>query len=1264
MAATYVLTIAGVQKNLQVGSLQIRESANGVNTISFDVLSRDGSYSPAMDAEVILTENGSRIFGGRINAPAKSRPNNGIGGSGILTRVSAHDFNEFASRRYINGTIPAGTMKSQLQIIVTYLDGPYGVSLDAAQVDGPNIPEIVCDFTRIDELLTKIVELASQIAGSGYYWEIDYDKELRIAEASSVAAPFNVTDTNGTTVGNISVEPTRADYANKIYGRFNNAAVNAYAHLDATANLSNGETVTMGSRTYTFQTVLTNVNGNVLIGSDLEESLYHLAAALSADVGSGTIFAAATTENTQVFASAWGATRLTVKAHTAGASGNSIGVSETAANASWITEGGGSTSNLDFGADAALSNVVQAQDDAEIASDAKLKERVETYADVYSVELAQAFAEASLAIAILEQQKVTYTTRRTGIRPGMTQTITHAGLGLSGTFVVSEVSTSGNARFTERRVVALSGTTAVLPDRDTVQSWGGGSSSRSTAIAAIIGSGSGSSGSGGGIGGSGTTGKIPKFSGSATLTDSILSESSGSITLAGVLDVNGFGTHLFNSGGTGGQTVRVRNTTAGTGNYAWVAVGNDANDSLTGLYAMSSTYTTSAQFVANGSVLQGVGAGGLSLAATGGALRMYWSGTTLKLQGSGSDLTPGSNYTINLGSLSSKFLTLHAAELWVETLVAQNTMATIGGRVLVAPTNILTADLATGTTTLTVKYNNLANGDRVYLEADGKVEWMAVTSGAGGSAGAYTYTVTRNLDGSGANVWFSGDAVLNTGTTGDGFIDLYSTSGVLSGTGPTIVGNVRTGTTYNNIAARWAIGNLNGLYGYGSDEYGAAFGNASAAHILIDATNGIRIRHSSTDKITLDASGNAAFSGSVTATAGFIGGWAIAAGQLNATNMALVSGAAGTARVQVGTGSDESGIVSTSAGSDIAFWSGIGFASRASAPFRVTAAGDLVATSATITGSITSTSGTIGGWTINSTSLTGGNATLAASGNLTLGTGDDVVRLSADDGTYRLWIGHATAASAPFRVGKTGGFVATNAVITGDITANTLDANGGTIGSLTVDGTLTVGGGGSVVAGGVSLTSAGLSLNAGDITITAANGIVIGSGAATGSKRIQLGSFTLYGTGSRFFMDAGLTLDGGVIVNNSGVAGFVQASEFLVGDVIEFVNIGANTGTTVVWSSGDGSFYKDSSSIRYKENVAPWAPDSRVASLFAQVRPITFDYKAARAAKGVLGFAAEDLALIDPRLVNLDKDGLPESVRVQALIAYLFEAVRELRARA
>lgn len=296
--------------------------------------------------------------------------------------------------------------------------------------------------------------------------------------------------------------------------------------------------------------------------------------------------------------------------------------------------------------------------------------------------------------------------------------------------------------------------------------------------------------------------------------------------------------------------------TSGSGNTGWTTTG------LTG----SGTANTVAKWTGTTAL------GNSTITDTGTTVTIAPSGDIV-VNPTGNDVLPTTNYDINLGIPTLKFLSLSVGELIAETLVAQDVLATIGGRVIVAPTTLLTADLTNVATTIQVKHNNLASGDRVYLQASPsgtpQVEFMAVTSGAGGSAGAYTYSVTRNLDGSGANTWSAGDAVLNTGTTGDGLIDIYSTSGVLSGSGPTIVGNVRTGTTYSNIEPRWALGNLNGLYGYGVDTYGAVVGIPSSSRIMFDPTNGIRIYGSDNDeKLTIDMSGNAIFDGSLTVGTG------------------------------------------------------------------------------------------------------------------------------------------------------------------------------------------------------------------------------------------------------------------------------------------------------------------------------------------------------------------------------------------------------------
>lgn len=212
----------------------------------------------------------------------------------------------------------------------------------------------------------------------------------------------------------------------------------------------------------------------------------------------------------------------------------------------------------------------------------------------------------------------------------------------------------------------------------------------------------------------------------------------------------------------------------------------------------------------------------------------------------GNDVRPEVNYDLNFGTLDKKWLTIHGAELRVETLVAAETMTMINGRAVIGSNaTILIADLAPDATAIDVKHNGLVNGDILWMETIGQVEFMAAASGPTTITGGFRYSVTRNLDGSGANQWYAGDAVTNLGTTGTGWIDIYSIRGMKTAAqvGPTIVGNVRNSTTFNDWSEHWAIGNLNGLYGYGVTTFGVAFGKyaAGTAHITIDATNGYRI---------------------------------------------------------------------------------------------------------------------------------------------------------------------------------------------------------------------------------------------------------------------------------------------------------------------------------------------------------------------------------------------------------------------------------------
>lgn len=118
--------------------------------------------------------------------------------------------------------------------------------------------------------------------------------------------------------------------------------------LTATGNFADNDTVTTGSKVYTLQTTLTNVDGNVLIGATASDSLDNLIAAINLGAGSGTLYAAATTANGFVSAAAGPGDTMDVAALTAGAGGNAIATTETSANASWggATLSGGSTANF------------------------------------------------------------------------------------------------------------------------------------------------------------------------------------------------------------------------------------------------------------------------------------------------------------------------------------------------------------------------------------------------------------------------------------------------------------------------------------------------------------------------------------------------------------------------------------------------------------------------------------------------------------------------------------------------------------------------------------------------------------------------------------------------------------------------------------------------------------------------------------------------------------------------------------------------------
>lgn len=214
------------------------------------------------------------------------------------------------------------------------------------------------------------------------------------------------------------------------------------------------------------------------------------------------------------------------------------------------------------------------------------------------------------------------------------------------------------------------------------------------------------------------------------------------------------------------------------------------------------------------------------------------------------ELAPLQAYRTMLGTDATPYLSVSAAELNVGTLVARERITSIGGSLWITRSPTLTAAITAGATSIQVSHNNLLSGDRLLLQDIGKVEFMAVTSGPSG-AGPYTYTVTRNLDGTGADAWNAGDTVVSTGGVGDGWWEWYADRGVRAGTeiGPTGCANVRTGLGHADWRAALCLGNLRGKYGYGAANiFGLATGDPAGVWFSAEATNGIRYFANGTDQ--------------------------------------------------------------------------------------------------------------------------------------------------------------------------------------------------------------------------------------------------------------------------------------------------------------------------------------------------------------------------------------------------------------------------------
>ena len=205
--------------------------------------------------------------------------------------------------------------------------------------------------------------------------------------------------------------------------------------------------------------------------------------------------------------------------------------------------------------------------------------------------------------------------------------------------------------------------------------------------------------------------------------------------------------------------------------------------------------------------------------------------------------------------------------------------------------------------------------------------------------------------------------------------------------------------------------------------------------------------------------------GTITATAGAIGGFTIGSTDLQGSG----------------------GVIGLASSGSIRIWSGS--ATPSAAAFQVDSLGNL-----------TATAGFIGGLSIDST--------------LGLKLGSTTNTRGISTGATAFYAGSATPSTAPFHVNTNGDLVATSAIVYGTINTGNITASGGTIGGITINAGSLTSANWSVTSAGVmtstSGTIGGLTIGASSLTIPAGKTLTNADGdtwSSTGITLVSAGSF-------------------------------------------------------------------------------------------------------------------------------------------------------------
>lgn len=179
------VTIGGVDRTTLIEDLTIIDNINSqVDTLDFPITKAPGdSYVPPLNAEVIVTRDSVRIFGGVITSIKDQL----IGEGSLRFSVTANDFTFQLNQKLVVERYEGQTINYIINDLITKYAPTFTTTNVMADI---LVNSIAFNRITLSECFRKLAELVN------YNWYVDYYKDLHFFPSNGEVAPFNAVDGN------------------------------------------------------------------------------------------------------------------------------------------------------------------------------------------------------------------------------------------------------------------------------------------------------------------------------------------------------------------------------------------------------------------------------------------------------------------------------------------------------------------------------------------------------------------------------------------------------------------------------------------------------------------------------------------------------------------------------------------------------------------------------------------------------------------------------------------------------------------------------------------------------------------------------------------------------------------------------------------------------------------------------------------------------------------------------------------------------------